>query len=106
MTTIEKKTLVQSLVGQGTLDDTLLTNYLNLAEDKINNKLYPFGVPNGYSMPTQYDYLQCELAARLILKRGAEGEVIHNVDGVNRTYASVDEEDLLKRVVPFARVNG
>ena len=58
------------------------------------------------SIPTDYDVLQCQLAARYFLRRGGEGEVTHSENGINRTYGSVNDSDLLQEIVPFAKVGG
>lgn len=101
---IDKITMTKTLCGNESLETTLVETYLCLAEDKIKSKLYPLGTPNDFVMPSKYELIQCELASRMIARRGAEGEIVHNVDGVNRTYDSVDDQDILDRVVPFAKV--
>lgn len=102
----EKITMVKTLLDNDPMaTDELVTVYLTLAEDKIMQRLYPFGQPeSAEAMPEKYGILQCELAVRLFLRRGGEGETSHNEDGVSRVYASADDVDLLNRVTPFAKV--
>lgn len=79
--------------------------YLSVASEKIMQRLFPFGTTET-EVPTQYDVLQCELATRLFLRRGAEGEKIHNENGIYRTWDSVDDEDILSRLTPYAKLAG
>lgn len=99
----EKIALCKSLIPDASVTDDVITAYLNLALQKILDRLYPFG-----SQPTEissnYDMLQCELAVRMIARRGGEGEINHSENGISRTWANVDDEDLLSRVVPFVGV--
>lgn len=84
--------------------DAMIAAYLDDAADAILLRRYPFGVPDGTVLPREYERLQCRLAARYILRRGAEGEDGHNEDGVNRSYGSVNDEDLLAEVIQIAKV--
>ena len=100
MTLAEKISATKALVGTETSDE-LLTVLLKKAESSIQNRMYPFGY-NGevpFEVPSQYEYLQCELASRYFLRRGAEGEVSHSENGISRAYDSVNDEDLLMEVM-------
>lgn len=105
MTIAEKITTVKTLVNDSTLTDTFVTTYLTKAEYAIRNRMYPFGLPieNGqeitFVVPGKYEMLQCELACNYILKRGGEGEIKHDENGIGRTYDSVNEEKLLMEVM-------
>jgi hypothetical protein len=68
--------------------------------------MYPFSLPkddNGdeisFEVPEKYEMLQCELATRYLQRRGGEGEITHNENGINRTYGSVNDSDLLQEVM-------
>ena len=103
MTEAEKITTVQTLVSNETeATDAVVTVYLKDAEAAILRRLYPWGVPYNATVPFEYEMLQCKLAMRYFLKRGAEGEYIHDENGTNRHYGSVNDEDLLSEVVPYA----
>lgn len=84
--------------------DALINAYLDDAAEAILLRRYPFGVPEGAYVPHEYSRIQCRLAARYILRRGAEGEDVHNEDGIHRSYASVNDEDLLMEVIQVAKV--
>lgn len=105
MTTEEKVIRVQTLIGADeTATDALVGVYLDEAKSAILNRRYPFGIPPYAEVPAEYESLQCRLAVRYFLRRGAEGEQIHNEDGVHRHYGSVNDEDLLCEVIQIAKV--
>ena len=105
MTTAEKISKVQTLLGNDEeATDALISVYLDLAKDAILNRRYPFGIPDYADVPREYESLQIRLAQRYFLKQGAEGEQIHNEDGVHRHYGSVPDEDLLREVIQIAKV--
>ena len=108
MTLAEKIETTKTLVGHDTdATDSLLTVLLKKAESAIRNRMYPFGykkvddegTPIPFSVPEQYEYLQCDLAGRYFDRRGAEGETSHSENGTGRNYASVNDEDLLMEVM-------
>lgn len=101
----DKITAVRTLVeNDPNATDAIIKVYLDDAQDAILHRRYPFGIPVEYDL-SRYDRLQCKLAARYFLRRGAEGEITHNENGVNRTYGSVNDEDLLSEVIQVAKVN-
>ena len=105
MTDAEKIQYVQTLLGNDeNATDSLVSVYLTKAEAAIFNRLYPFGIPDGATVPTQYETLQCDLALRYFVRQGAEGEISHNENGYNRTYQSVNDEDLLSEIMQIAKV--
>ena len=108
MTETEKIAMVNAIVDNDqNATDELIAVYLQLACGKMLERLFPFDTTKEASdLPTRYDTIQCELAARLFLRRGGEGESNHEENGVNRTYGSVDDNDLLERLTPFAKVGG
>jgi len=96
------------LADEPNMSTSDISVYLNLAEEAILARLYPIRRPvleegQSLSIPTEYDMLQCRLASRYILRRGGEGEVTHNENGINRSYDSANDEDLLMEVVQVAR---
>lgn len=88
------------------LDDDVSTNvantFLEAAEKAVINLAFPFG-DGSEVMPEKYEEVQIEIAAYLISKRGAEGEVSHSEGGVSRTYESADIPLALRtRITPKA----
>lgn len=107
MTDIEKIVTVQTLVeNDEAATDALVSVYLSSAKAAILRRLYPFGIPQDADVPNLYEISQCELAARYFLRRGAQGETAHNENGIQRTYGSVNDEDILREVMPYGRVFG
>ncbi len=109
MTEAEKLTMLRVMVGQANegewVDDTLLS-YLEIAGNKILNRAYPYD-DTVTEVPSRYGYLQCEIAAYLLNKRGAEGQLSHGENGISRTYESADvPESMLKEVIPRVGVFG
>lgn len=107
MTVNEKIAMVKALANDSELTDEIVTVYLTKAESSIRNRMYPFnlpidketGEPITFEVPAKYEVLQCELACEYILRRGGEGEVAHNENGINRTYESANAEHLLREVM-------
>ena len=103
MTEVEKLTLLRVMVGQpneGEWSDEVLTSYLNIAARKILNRAYPYD-DTVTEVPRRYGYLQCDIAAYLLNKRGAEGETSHSENGISRSYESADvPESMMKEVIP------
>lgn len=108
MTDAQKIAMVQTIVqNDGDATDEIVAVYLQLALNKMLERLFPYDSTKTVSdIPERYETIQCELAARLYLRRGGEGESSHEENGVNRTYGSVDDEDILSRLTPFAKVGG
>ena len=106
MASDEMIAIVQTLVDNDVnATPDALRVYLESAKQKILDRLYALDRNMyAYGVPEEYEYLQCELAARLFLRRGGEGEKSHEENGVNRTYGSVDDEDILSRLTPYAVV--
>ena len=103
MTQAEKLQLLKAMVGESDTEEVLLT-YLNIAGRKIINRAYPFGTDET-EVSTRYDFLQCEIAAYLLNKRGAEGQTSHSENGISRSYESADvPESLLGAVTPTVGV--
>ena len=101
----EKVILVQTLIGADEqASDALVSVYLEQAKEAILNRRFPFGYEAETEVPKMYELAQCRLAARYYLRRGAEGEQIHNEDGVHRHYGSVNDCDILDEVIQIAKV--
>ena len=103
MTEVEKLALLRVMVGQPNTNDwtdDVLISYLNIAGSKIINRAYPYD-DTVTEVPRRYGYLQCDIAAYLLNKRGAEGQTSHSENGVSRSYASADvPEAMLSEIIP------
>lgn len=103
MTSDEKLTALKAMVG-GSDTDEVLSTYLTLAGSKIIAKAYPYKT-DVTEVPTQYEYLQLEIAAYMLNKRGAEGQVTHTENGVQRQYENADvPPSMLKAITPYCGV--
>lgn len=107
MTEVEKLAMLRVMVGQpneGEWVDDILSSYLAIAGQKILNRAYPYD-DTVTEVPRRYGYLQCDIAAYLLNKRGAEGEVGHSENGISRSYASADvPEAMLSEISPHVGV--
>ena len=102
MTNEEKITALAALISPDTADEVLLATYITLSEGVVLNRRYPFGVPEGATVPTQYEHIQLQIAIELFSKRGAEGQTEHDENGIARKYESADiSPTLLKRITPL-----
>lgn len=101
MTPEEKLMRLEVLISPDTAENDLLMILLEQAEGIVLNRRYPFGVPEGATVPAEYEQVQLQIAVELFSKRGAEGQISHNENGINRTYEAADvSPSLLRRIVP------
>ena len=75
-------TKLRLVVGADASEDELLLMYLTDAERAIINHLYPMDEDTAHTLPTRYESRMVEIAAYLYNKRGAEGEISHNENGL------------------------
>lgn len=102
MLEIEKKEMVKAMTEE--TNDSTVSAYLGIAGNKICRKAYPFD-PTVTEVPEQYHFLQVEIAAYLLNKRGAEGEAAHSENGISRTYENGDvPPSMLRQIVPMCGV--
>ena len=103
MTDTEKLTYLRAMVG-GSDTDEVLSTYLVVAGKKIIARTYPYD-DTVTEVPDKYDTLQCEIAAYLLNKRGAEGQTQHSENGITRSYENADvPASMLKVVTPHCGV--
>lgn len=98
MDEMTKRTKLAALLAPDTDTNEVLDAMIDLAGAEVLNKMYPFGYPDGTSVPARYELLQIQLAAELYSKRGAEGQTSHSENGISRTWS--EKSALLKRVLP------
>ena len=101
MTNEEKITRLGVLISPDTADTELLSVLIEQAEGIALNRRYPFGIPDGATVPIMYEHIQLQIAVELFAKMGAEGQTGHNENGISRTYESADvSPSLLRRIIP------
>lgn len=99
MTDTEKLAMLKAMVG-GSDTEEVLSTYLSLAGRKIIAKAYPYK-DDVTEVPTKYDFLQVEIAAYMLNKRGAEGQTSHTENGITRQYENADvPASMLKAITP------
>jgi hypothetical protein len=97
-TTVEGTTVFKrlySVVGAGWVKD---------AVDGTNDTI-SIGIGETKVVPSKYEYKQCEIAAFLLNKRGAEGQTGHNENGTNRSYeGGTIPPSMLAEITPYVGV--
>ena len=89
---------VKTMTGE--TDEALVSIYLDIAAQKILSRAYPFD-DTAVSVPPRYAMLQCEIAAYLLNKRGAEGQTAHSENGISRSYENADvPESMMAAITP------
>ena len=99
MTLEQKIDYMQKMMEDTPIDFGMAQIYLDLAQQKLINHIFPFR-NDVVELNSKYDYDQIELAIVLYNKRGAEGEELHNENGVHRRYRS--EAQILASIPKFA----
>lgn len=85
-------------------DEAVLIDCLECAKAAIQSRRYPFG-EQPEELERRYEDLQYRIAVEIYYRAGAEGEVIHKENGIDRTYDNAFvSEQLLSEVVPRAGV--
>jgi hypothetical protein len=100
MTTAEQIAMVAMMTDNRRTADDMIA-YLDIAGEKIIRRAYPFR-DDVQEVPAKYQHLQCEIAAFLINKHGADNELIHVENGIHRHYDSGDIPlELIGRIIPY-----
>ena len=101
MTSELKIEKLKVLISPDTASDELLSSLLEQSEGIILNRRYPFGAPEGASLSPLYEQIQLRVAVELFTKMGAEGQTMHQENGVSRTFEAADvSPSLLRQIVP------
>ena len=101
---MDKLTMAMELGDRENTTEGRMLAYLEDAKATIIRRLDPLGAVGVTEVPDRYAMLQVKLAARYSFRAGGEGELAHSENGVNRTYGSVNDEDLLREIMPYAKV--
>lgn len=92
MNTVEKLSLVKTILGISASDtsyDDDLTAYLDMAGEEILNWMYinhPEDRTSETEVPIRYSMVQIHAVVNGYSHKGAEGENVHNENGINRTF--------------------
>lgn len=102
--TMQKKIVMLRQMGEED-DQGILEVYLELAAQKILNRMYPYKENyDGLEVPDKYVATQLKIANYMLNKRGAEGQIQHIENGIHRNYGAADIPDgMLTEVVPFCQ---
>ena len=101
MTQLER---LKSRITEKDVSDTELEDILESAKAVILSRRFPFGEYPA-EIEDRYKDLQIRIAVEMFNKQGAEGEIAHSENGVNRTYSSASvSEELLREITPKAGV--
>ncbi len=102
MTNEEKIRQLAALISPDIADEVILSQLITLSEGIVLNRRYPFGPPAEAKVPSQYEHIQLMIALELFAKRGAEGQIEHDENGIARKYESSSVSDsLLRRITPI-----
>lgn len=109
MSTEKKVAMLRAMMDEEEEEDSgVLEAFLELAKQKILNRMYQFGTDaeyDGLDVPDKYVMTQLNIAVYYLDKRGAEGEIQHIENGIHRNWGASDLPDaLLKDVTPFCKV--
>ncbi len=105
MTDSEKIAEIGVLVNDSRITEAVITTYLGIATQRLLERMYPCVMDiSEYTLPDKHDHDVCELASRMIIRRGFEGQKTSSENGVQRGYGSVDDEDILMRVTQVVGV--
>lgn len=106
MTTEKKITMLRQMMDGDETDQGILEVYLELAGDKILNRMYPYKESyEGLEVPDRYVSAQLKVACYMLNKRGAEGQIQHIENGIHRNYGAADVPDgMLAEIVPYCQV--
>ena len=106
MTKEQKIDMLQRMMPGDDTDQGILEAYLELAGQKILNRMYPYKESyEGLDVPDRYAAVQLKVACYMINKIGAEGQIQHIENGIHRNYGSADIPDgMLAEIVPYCQV--
>ena len=102
MTNDVKIAKLEVLISPDTASPDLLLYLIEQSEGIVLNRRYPFGPPEGATVPKAYEHIQLKIAVELFSKMGAEGQTAHDENGVKRTYEAGDvSNSLLRQITPL-----
>ena len=105
MTMAKKVDMLRRMMGEDDTDRGVLEVYLELAGQKILNRMYPYKENyDGLEVPDRYLAIQLKVANMLLNKRGAEGQIQHIENNIHRNWGAADIPDgMLAEIVPYCQ---
>ena len=101
--TFEKKLkTIKTMLGIAIDDvsnDNEISAYLDMAKEEILNWMYinrPSDRSAEEDVPTRYEIVQIHSVVSGYSHKGAEGEKVHNENGINRTFVYADMVDYIR----------
>ena len=92
MDTQRKLTVIKTMLNIPIVDTSLdneISAYLDMAKSEILNWMYinkPQKRETVLAVPTRYEMVQIQAVVNGYSHKGAEGETVHNENGINRTF--------------------
>ena len=92
MDTQSKLTVIKTMLNIPISDTTLdneISVYLDMAKNEILNWMYinkPERRTEVRDVPTKYEMVEVQAVVNGYSHKGAEGETVHNENGINRTF--------------------
>jgi hypothetical protein len=103
MTNEQKIERLAVLISPDTVSTELAVALIEQAEGIVLNRRYPFGAPEGATVPSVYEHVQLQIAVELYSKMGAEGQTDHSESGISRSFESASvSPSLLRQIIPVA----
>ena len=100
----QKLIITEKLLDDNSVNESIIIAYLDIAGREILNRAHPFD-DTKTEVPDKYAFLQCEIAVYLINKRGAEGQLGHTENGIDRKYETGHiPKSLISQIIPYAGV--
>ena len=105
MTMAKKVDMLRRMMGEDDTDRGVLEVYLELAGQKILNRMYPYKDNyDGLEVPDRYLAIQLKVANYLLNRRGAEGQIQHIENNIHRNWGAADIPDgMLAEIVPYCQ---
>jgi len=104
----EEKVTQLRIMTESDEHESVLLSYLEDAKHVLLNRLYPDATDEEFSeltLPVKFERKQLRIAAWMMNKRGAEGEIQHIENGVHRNYKYADIPlEMLYDVMPFVGI--
>mgnify|MGYP002622569097 CR=1 FL=1 len=108
MTDAEKLTMVKTLLDIDTTDiseDALIAVYLTASAREILAWRFSYGSTEVTEVPDEYEMTQIFAVVAGYSIGGAEGQTVHNENGINRTFKYTDMVAYIRaHVIPICKV--